>query len=90
MTDSSNRSPVIYYQPNTSLDSSAIEFGQTATNILRSASGGSQQHSYVNYAHGDESLESLYGYEPWRLHKLRALKSEYDSKGKFSFYAPIP
>jgi FAD/FMN-containing dehydrogenase len=46
-------------------------------------------HSYVNYAHGDEKLESLYGYEPWRLEKLRALKKEYDPKGKFSFYAPI-
>ena len=80
---------MVYYQPNSSLDALAIEFGKSARDILKSASGSSELHSYVNYAHGDESLESLYRYERWRLEKLRALKKEYDPHGRFSFYAPI-
>jgi hypothetical protein len=84
-----NSSPVVYYRPNSSLDVLAIEFGKSARDMLKSASGSSELHSYVNYAHGDESLESLYGFEPWRLEKLRALKKEYDPHGRFSFYAPI-
>ena len=31
----------------------------------------------------------LYGYEPWRLEKLRGLKKVYDPKGKFNFYNPV-
>lgn len=45
--------------------------------------------NYVNYAFGDESLESIYGYEPWRLDKLRALKRKYDPKNQFRYYNPI-
>ena len=43
----------------------------------------------MNYASSNETLEELYGYEPWRLAKLRALKQKYDPHGKFDFYAPI-
>lgn len=57
--------------------------------ILRVGSGSSELHAYVNYANGEETLEQLYGYEPWRLEKLRTLKAEYDPLGRFSFYAPI-
>lgn len=46
-------------------------------------------HTYVNYAHGDETLQELYGYEAWRVSRLESLKSKYDPKGHFSFYAPI-
>ncbi len=42
-----------------------------------------------NYAHGDESLEEIYGYEPWRQQKLQDLKKAYDPLGRFNFYAPI-
>ncbi|POS70419.1 hypothetical protein DHEL01_v211189 [Diaporthe helianthi] len=45
--------------------------------------------TYVNYAFGDESVESLYGYEPWRLERLRALKAQYDPHNKFRYYNPI-
>lgn len=46
-------------------------------------------HAYVNYAHGDETLEEVYGYEAWRVARLRALKEKYDPLGRFGFYAPI-
>lgn len=45
--------------------------------------------TYVNYAAGHESLESMYGYEPWRLERLRHLKAYYDPKNKFAYYNPI-
>lgn len=31
----------------------------------------------------------MYGYEPWRLEKLRSLKARYDPDGRFSYYNPI-
>lgn len=44
---------------------------------------------YQNYAHGDEPLESLYGYEAWRLERLRALKRKYDPLNRFKAYHDI-
>ncbi|RDA83522.1 hypothetical protein CP532_4149 [Ophiocordyceps camponoti-leonardi (nom. inval.)] len=45
--------------------------------------------TYVNHAAGGESLESMYGYEPWRLDRLRDLKAKYDPNNRFRFYNPI-
>lgn len=45
--------------------------------------------AYVNYARGDESQQALFGYEPWRLHRLRELKKKYDPFGRFNLYGPI-
>ncbi|KAK8073191.1 hypothetical protein PG994_004090 [Apiospora phragmitis] len=39
--------------------------------------------TYVNYGPGDESLESIYRYEPWRLESLLRLKKDYDPYNKF-------
>ncbi|KAH8199349.1 hypothetical protein TruAng_006481 [Truncatella angustata] len=50
---------------------------------------GRKPSTYVNYGLGDESLESTYGYEAWRLEKLRSLKSQYDPDNRFRFYMPI-
>jgi Berberine and berberine like len=84
-----NSSPAIFYQADTSLDAQAEEFGRHARSLLKAGSGSPEQHSYVNYAHGDESLEEVYGYKPWRLQKLRWLKKKYDPKNKFGFFEPI-
>lgn len=81
-------SPYIVYPPNAGLDEEASHYGKRIREVLVKASG--QPHNaYVNYAHGDESQEALYGYEPWRLEKLRRLKKEYDPHDRFSYYAPI-
>jgi len=71
-----------------SLSSKIIAAAQKSRDILVKASGG-RLHAYINYALGDETLEEMYGFEPWRLQKLRRLKKEYDPTGKFNFYAPI-
>ncbi|RYP28803.1 hypothetical protein DL768_011224 [Monosporascus sp. mg162] len=52
-------------------------------------SGYDQQATYVNYGHGDESLEAMYGYEPWRLERLRNLKRRYDPHGFFNHYNSV-
>ncbi|ORY63303.1 FAD binding domain-containing protein [Pseudomassariella vexata] len=36
-----------------------------------------------------EDSNTLYGYEPWRLEKLRRLKKEYDPEGFFNGYQPL-
>ncbi|KAL1837471.1 hypothetical protein VTJ49DRAFT_3751 [Mycothermus thermophilus] len=51
--------------------------------------GQERQTTYVNYAMEQESLEALYGYEEWRLKKLRKLKREVDPHNRFGFFAPI-
>ena len=50
-----------------------------------------QPQMYVNYAQGKdyETLQSIYGYEPWRLEKLRSLKAKYDPQNRFRFFEPI-
>ncbi|OBS25095.1 hypothetical protein FPOA_05630 [Fusarium poae] len=80
----------ILYKPNSALDSLAQEHGEKLRNLLLEASDEPQQlRAYVNYAHGVESLESMYGYEPWRIDKLKALKKKWDPENRMRFYAPI-
>jgi len=59
------------------------------SNALVEGSGSNKRKAYVNIVWGDEALPEIYGYESWRLHKLKALKEKYDPKGAFNFYAPI-
>jgi hypothetical protein len=44
---------------------------------------------YVNYAAGYEPLEARYGYEAWRIKRLRKLKRQYDPGNRFAWYNPI-
>lgn len=75
---------------NSSLNSYATAFGNNLREGLHNASGSADLHAYVNYAHGDETLQELYGFEPWRLSRLETLKTKYDPEGRFDFYSPIP
>jgi hypothetical protein len=53
-------------------------------------SGYGRLQQYVNYGHGSKDPpEALYGYESWRLEKLRALKKEFDPEGWFNGYQPF-
>ncbi|KAH8673621.1 FAD-dependent oxygenase [Xylariales sp. PMI_506] len=81
--------PVVSYALNSTLDSRAITFGEGLRQALHEADGSAELHAYVNYAHGDESLQEMYGYESWRLARLKALKEKYDPNNQFGFYAPI-
>jgi len=82
-------SPLLNYQAgNSTLDNVAKAYGERIRNtMLRNTN--LQLSAYVNYAHGEESRQSIYGYEAWRLQRLRQLKRKYDPQGKFNFYVPI-
>ena len=82
-------SPLLNYEPDPALDAEAAEFGEKVRQMVLEGTDSPELHAYINYAHGSESLEAIYGHEPWRLEKLRALKAEYDPEGKFGYYAPI-
>lgn len=81
-------SPFMTYAADRSLDEEANLYGRRMQEALANATG-KPLNAYVNYANGYESQEALFGYEPWRLEKLRKLKREYDPDGKFGYYAPI-
>lgn len=82
--------PLVTYEPaGKELDTKAREFGELLRNIVFEASGQNEMYSYVNYAAGSERLQSWYGYELWRLEKLRALKARYDPDHRLNFFAPF-
>ncbi|KAK3360562.1 hypothetical protein B0T25DRAFT_535910 [Lasiosphaeria hispida] len=59
-------------------------YGKHWRDKLQAFSGFSPQEIYVNYGHGDESSEVLYGAK--KLPKLRRLKQIWDPKNVFGFY----
>ncbi|KAI3328353.1 hypothetical protein F4824DRAFT_493233 [Ustulina deusta] len=68
------------------------DFGRTWRDVLfrPEVSGYERPVVYQNYAHGDEPLAAVYGYETWRQEKLTALKREFDPLQVFSGYHAIP
>ncbi|KAL4950916.1 hypothetical protein BDW69DRAFT_201853 [Aspergillus filifer] len=80
---------IITYNPDSSIDEDAIGIGRDLQQLFVEGQPGLEQHRYVNYAFGDEPLEQMYGYEPWRLERLRAAKAMYDPDNAFRFYNPI-
>jgi FAD/FMN-containing dehydrogenase len=75
-----------------SLDAVASDFGERARAFMHRNNGflDRKPRCYINYGHGDESLEELYGHDEWRLQRLKTLKKKYDPTGVFSAYHPIP
>ncbi|KAL8668916.1 MAG: hypothetical protein Q9168_006469 [Polycauliona sp. 1 TL-2023] len=67
----------------------ANNYGRKARQLFVEGAHPMRFHAYSNYANGDETMEQLYGYEPWRLEKLRRLKREWDPNGRFRFFNPI-
>lgn len=66
-----------------------MEYGKKIQDVIVEGSGDDRLHAYVNYAAGRESLEELYGFEGWRLERLRALKKLYDPHNRFKYYLPV-
>lgn len=82
-------SPLFTYPANdATVHKSVVKVGeQIRATFLRGT--GLELRAYLNYASGDESQEALFGYEPWRLQRLRKLKKKYDPFGRFNLYGPI-
>jgi hypothetical protein len=79
----------INYVPDPSLDQFAQDWADQTRDIWNQGQPNLRPTAYVNYAFGDEGNEQWYGYEPWRLEKLRSLKALYDPNGAFNYYNPI-
>lgn len=59
---------------------------------LIDVSGYGRLQQYSNYGHGtniNDPVEAMYGYDEWRLNKLRALKKQYDPENWFRWYQPF-
>lgn len=96
LTSQRNSSLLTLYPPSippSTNDDLAHTYGTKIRQALLSSSSSScttpQFNAYVNYAYGDESTEAIYGYEEWRLEKLRRLKKEWDPRGVFRWFHPI-
>ncbi|KAI5808470.1 hypothetical protein DFH27DRAFT_539346 [Peziza echinospora] len=82
---------LIYESP--SLDAAMTAYGENAfRNVLNSHNGyNGKPRVYVNYGHGGaERKAEFYGWDSWRQQKLMNLKLQYDPKGRFNGYHPIP
>ncbi|GAP83928.1 putative 6-hydroxy-d-nicotine oxidase [Rosellinia necatrix] len=80
----------VQYKPNATIDPIAEEFGKTLRGFLLEGSDDPEHlRAYVNYANGDEPLEAVYGWEDWRLQKLKALKRQFDPKNAMKYYVPF-
>ncbi|KAI9689211.1 MAG: hypothetical protein M1822_000949 [Bathelium mastoideum] len=71
---------------NTSLDAAANAWGSTTRTLLRSTDGVQGHANYVNFAHGDESLNDIYGPN---LPRLQTLKRQYDPYNRLNQWFPI-
>lgn len=71
------------------LTEEAQQFAAEVRDLWNAGQPERKPSTYVNYAAGGESLESLYGWEPWRLQRLLRLKAKYDPNNRFRFYNPI-
>ncbi|KAI1811582.1 hypothetical protein GGS20DRAFT_92611 [Poronia punctata] len=80
----------IMYKPNTTIDPIAQAFGKRLRQYLLDGSDDpAHLRAYVNYADGDEPLPAVYGWEEWRLEKLRNLKTDWDPQNKMRYYVPF-
>jgi hypothetical protein len=82
-------SPVMWYSGNdTQAKQEATQYAARIRDGFHTGSSATR-HTYVNYAIGSESIQQVYGYESWRLNKLKALKKAWDPNNKFKWYNPL-
>ncbi|KAI4263968.1 MAG: hypothetical protein L6R42_000911 [Xanthoria sp. 1 TBL-2021] len=73
-----------YY--NASLDPVAEAYGNRVRDIWWTNDNMTANTSYINFAHGDENLDVVYGQH---TQKLQALKAKYDPKNLFNHWFPL-
>ncbi|KAI4228091.1 MAG: hypothetical protein LQ349_006606 [Xanthoria aureola] len=71
---------------NSSFDVTANAWGARVRSLLRSTDGLDKNSTYINFAHGDEPLNEIYGED---LPKLQKLKKRYDPQNKFNQWFPL-
>lgn len=89
-TDEILVTPFVCYKPDPRVDPLADRYGRALRQILLDASDDPERlRAYVNYAHGDEDVREVYGWDEWRLEKLRQLKAKWDPRNMMRYYVPI-
>ncbi|KAF1937819.1 FAD-dependent oxygenase [Clathrospora elynae] len=78
---------MIFFDP--AEEDHADEAGKAIWEVLLEGSRTPNLDAYVNYVSKGESVQDIYGHEPWRLEKLRGLKRKYDPANTFRYFAPI-
>ncbi|KAJ8128233.1 hypothetical protein O1611_g5401 [Lasiodiplodia mahajangana] len=76
----------IPWYTSSSIDSAAIAWGEKIRSYWVGSAGTSSPSSYINFAHGDESLSQIYGSS---LTKLKQLKKKYDPAGRLNQWFPL-
>ncbi|KAI0550085.1 FAD-binding domain-containing protein [Xylaria curta] len=76
------------WDPSNDMTAIATKYGKNWRDQFAATSGYPQLAAYINSAHGDESLESIYGAN--KLPRLSALKKAWDPSNVFRFNNPIP
>ncbi|CAO2649211.1 Nn.00g065960.m01.CDS01 [Neocucurbitaria sp. VM-36] len=71
---------VMAWYDDPSLDEEAVKFGSEVRELWRSSDGAERNVTYINFAHGDEPLEEIYGDN---LAHLRGLKQQWDPENRF-------
>ncbi|KAI1120195.1 Glucooligosaccharide oxidase [Nemania abortiva] len=74
------------YDVNPSLDSAAHAWAEKSKDLWNAGQLNEVVATYVNYARGQESQQSMYGAS---LGRLRTLKAKYDPHNRFGYYNPI-
>ncbi|KAL1883346.1 hypothetical protein Daus18300_000404 [Diaporthe australafricana] len=77
---------VIPWYEDAALDAQAEEFGSKVRDIWSDSSSAVANPTYVNFAHGDEELQAIYGSS---LDRLRTLKKQLDPSGVFGQWFKI-
>ncbi|KAL7627699.1 hypothetical protein AAE478_001893 [Parahypoxylon ruwenzoriense] len=69
-----------------SLDDEANEFGRKVRSYWAASAGTQSPSAYINFAHGDEPLQNIYGSS---LSRLQQLKQKYDPHKRFNQWFPL-
>ncbi|KAJ4987033.1 FAD binding domain-containing protein [Stagonosporopsis vannaccii] len=77
---------VIPWYDDAGLDGEALAFGKQVRGLWSDEADATQNPTYANFAHGDESLTAIYGDS---LPRLQVLKKKWDPKGVFGQWFPI-
>jgi hypothetical protein len=79
---------VRWTEGNEASQAAAQAAGDAIRQDIALTSGYDQLISYINFAHGDESLEQIFGER--KLPRLAATKAQWDPENLFQFNFPIP
>lgn len=77
-----------WQESNAAVEGPSTQLGMELREYIAANSGYNNLTVYVNYAHGDETVDQIYGAD--KLPKLAGLKKTWDPDNVFAFSNPLP